>query len=154
LGIYQLKKHYYIQNLYELLIVLILCIPVWLIKDSVPAPHFEKAYFITNAIIPVLFILLARRIYEIIKLPKSFVFDFNSKSLVIDSARYYFSDVKYLDLVEKDGSFKIELELPNPKTLEAGYSLKTLSIYKIDSSLKDFSNSIKQINNIEIYSSK
>ena len=153
-GIYQLKKYYYIQPLYELLFVLILCIPVWFLKDGVPAHHLQKVYFITNAIIPLLFILLARRIYEVIKLPKLFVFDFNSNSLVIDNENYSFNDLKYFYVVEKEGSIKVELELPSPKTFEAVYSLKTLSIYKIDSSLKGFSDAIKHINNIKIFSSE
>ena len=154
LGIYQIKKHYYLQPLYETLFVLLLCIPILFLKDGMPDHHLQKASFITNAIIPLLFILLARRIYKVIKLPKLFVFDFNSKSLVIDNAYYSFKDLKYFYVVEKEGSIKVELELPSPKVFEAGYSLKTLSIYKIDSSLKSFSDSIKHIENIKIFSSE
>ena len=152
MGIYQFKKHYYIRPLSEPLLCLLLCIPFWIVKDSIPDHLWGKAIFLIGGI-PFLFIWLADRIYKVIKHPKLFVFDLSSNSLIIDNRNYSIEDLNFFYISEKEGAFKMEFEFPSPKIFEAGYNLKTLGMYKIDSSLEYFNDSIKNIKNIKTFSS-
>ncbi|PKG80644.1 hypothetical protein CXF85_21210 [Colwellia sp. 75C3] len=149
---YQFKKHYYIRGLSEPLLCLFLCIPFWIFKDSIPDHLWGKAFFLIAGI-PFLLIWLADRIYKVIKHPNLFVFDLTSNSLTIDNANYAFDDLNYFYISEKEGAFTMEFSFPSPKTFEAGYNLKTLAVYKIDSSLEEFNDSIRNMKHIKTYSS-
>ena len=148
---YQFKKYYYIRPLSEPLICLLLCISFWFFRDSIPDHLWGKAIFIIGGI-PFLFIWLADRIYKVIKHPKLFIFDLTSHRLIIDDADYSFDDLKYFYISEKDDVFKMEFEFPSPKKFEARYKLKTLGMYKIDSSLQEFNDSIENIKHIKTFS--
>ena len=152
MGSYQFKKHYYIRPLIEPLFCLLLCIPFWIFKDSIPDNILGKAIFFIGAI-PFLFLWLADRIYKVIKHPKLFVFDLSSNSLIIVNADYCLDDLKFFYISEKDDAFNMEFEFPSPKIFEAGYNLKTLGMYKIDSSLEEFNDSIKNMKHIKTFSS-
>jgi hypothetical protein len=151
LGKYQFKKHYYISPLSEPLLFLLLCIPFWFFRDSIPDNYWEDAILIIGCI-PFLLIWLADRIYKVIKHPTLFIFDLTSNSLIIDNAVYSFDDLKFFNISEKDDAFKMEVEFPSPKQFEAGYNLKTLSMYKLDSTLQDFNDSIKNMKYIKTFS--
>ncbi|MCL1137610.1 hypothetical protein [Shewanella pneumatophori] len=152
MGLYKFKKHYYIRPLIEPLLCLFLCIPFWLFKDSIPDDQWGRVIFFIGGI-PFLLIWLVDRIYKVLKHPKSFIFDLTSNSLIIDNAAYCFDDLKFFYISEKDNAFKMEFEFPSPKQLEAGYNLKTLSMYKLDSSLQEFNDSIQNMKHIKTFSS-
>ncbi|CAM3604295.1 hypothetical protein [Shewanella pealeana] len=152
MGRYQFKKHYYISPLSEPLLCLLLCIPFWFFRESVPDNLWGKAIFLIGGI-PFLLIWLVERIYKVIKHPKLFIFDLTSNSLIIDDAAYSFDDLKFFYISEKDDAFKMEFEFPSPKQFEAGYNLKTLGMYKLDSSLQEFNDSIQNMKHIKTFSS-
>ncbi|MGO4893540.1 hypothetical protein [Flavobacterium sp. W21_SRS_FM6] len=148
---YQFKKHYIFRPLIEPVICLLICIPFWFFRDSIPNNQWGKAIFLIGGI-PFLFIWLADRIYKVIKHPKLFIFDLTSNSLIIDNVDYSFDDLKFFYISEKGDAFKMEFELPSPKKLKAGYNLKTLGMYKIDLSLQEFNDSVKNIKHIKTFS--
>ena len=152
MGSYQFKKHYYIRPLSEPLLCLLLCIPFWVFRDSIPDNLWGKAIFLIGGI-PFLFLWLTDRIYKVIKHPKLFVFDLTSNSLIIDNTGHSFDDLKFFYIAEKDDAFNMEFEFYSPKKFEAGYNLKTLEMYKIDSSLEEFNDSIKNMKHIKTFSS-
>ncbi len=152
MGNYQFTKHFYIRPLSEPLICLLVCIPFWLFRDSIPDNLWGKGVFLIGGI-PLLFIWLVDRIYKVVKQPKVFVFDLNSNILVIDQTNYSINDLKWFYISGKQGAFKMEFEFPDSKKFEAGEHLKTLAMYKVNSSLDEFSDSIKTFKNIKTFTS-
>ena len=152
LGIYQFKKHYYIRPLSGPLLCIFLCIPFLIFKDSISDNLWGKAIFLIG-VLPFLFIWLVNRIYKVIKHPKLFIFNLSSNSLMIDNINYSLKDLTFFYISEKEGIFKMEFGFPSPKAFEGGYNLKTLGMYKIDSSIEYFNDSIANIENIETFSS-
>jgi len=150
LSVYQLEKHYSLSFLYEPLLCLLICLPFIIIKDFAPPDLLGKAYVLAWAIPPLL-IWLADRIYKAIKSPNLFVLDFSANKLIIGNESYLIDDLKFLYLSGGNDAIAVELEFPSLETFKLGYSIKTLGIYKLDSTLDSFNNAIKHIKNIKTF---
>lgn len=147
---FQFKKQYCISPLKEPLLCLFLCIPFWFLRDIIPENLWGKAIFLIGGI-PFLFIWLASLIYKLFQHPKLFEFDLTANRLIIDDTAYSIDELTFFYISKKDDAFKMEFEFPSPQQFKAGYSLKTLSIYTLDSSLQAFNDSIKNIKNIKTF---
>lgn len=150
MSIYKLEKHYSLSFIFKPLTCLFCGLIAWFLKDFSPPDLLGKLY-IAICFFPPSLIWLIDRIYKACKSPKVFILNFNENKVIIDDKFYLIEDLKFLYLSGRNDTVSVHLELPSIELFKPGYSIKTLGLYKLDSSFNSFNNAIKHVKNIKTF---
>lgn len=143
--VYRFTNKHAFRPLLEPLLLLLVCIPFFIFKNSIPDNLWGKAIFLLGAI-PFIVIWLIGRVIKVKKSPQKLSVNLEANTLTIDGIEYSLSDLHSLFIWQKDSRFGIDLEMAN------GLKIRTCVVYELSSSFDELKTKVFDFNKIDMYS--